>query len=211
MDNHCFQIHRLFNSVHRYRFPLEKGIYPKNGIYILFEEGEKSHGLDRIVRVGTHTGNDQLPSRLKQHFVNENKDRSIFRKNIGRAILNKNQDSFLEQWEWDLTTRKAKEVLLHKLDIDKQKLIEKSVSEYIQHNFSFVVFPIDDKARRLHLEQRIISTLSWCKDCQPSRTWLGSYSPKKKIQDSGLWLVNGLYKEGINQSEFDEIKSLFYT
>ena len=43
--------------------------------------------------------------------MTENKDRSIFRKNIGRAILNKNQDPFLGQWELDLTTRKAKDDL----------------------------------------------------------------------------------------------------
>jgi hypothetical protein len=35
---------------------------------------------------------------LKEHFVNENKDRSIFRKNIGRALLNKDNDYFIEQW-----------------------------------------------------------------------------------------------------------------
>jgi hypothetical protein len=32
---------------------------------------------------------------LEQHFIKENKDRSIFRKNIGRAILNKDQDALL--------------------------------------------------------------------------------------------------------------------
>ena len=79
---------------HRSRLGFSDGFtnVPLNGIYLLYERGELGHGADRIVRVGTHTGKNQLVSRLKQHFVHENKDRSIFRKNIGRAILNRQQD-----------------------------------------------------------------------------------------------------------------------
>ena len=51
---------------------------PNNGVYILFERDEKAHGGDRIVRIGTHTGDSNLYNRLKEHFINENKDRSIF-------------------------------------------------------------------------------------------------------------------------------------
>ena len=78
------------------------------GIKLLFEKGETAHGMDRIVRIGTHTGKNQLRSRLKQHFIKEDKDRSIFRKNIGRSLLNRDKDPFLEQWEIDLTSRKQK-------------------------------------------------------------------------------------------------------
>jgi len=47
---------------------------------------------------------------LYQHYhVNENKDRSIFRKNIGRALLDKNKDPYLKIWELDLTYRRNKE------------------------------------------------------------------------------------------------------
>ena len=81
------------------KFPFDKKKIPLNGIYILFEKGEFAHNTNRIVRIGTHTGNNQLHSRLFQHFLNENKDRSIFRKNIGRALLNKERDTFLEKWE----------------------------------------------------------------------------------------------------------------
>jgi len=79
------------------RFPFCEDQIPLNGIYILFEKGELAHNTDRIVRIGTHTGINQLRSRLKQHFIVENKDRSIFRKNIGRALLNKNHDDFINQ------------------------------------------------------------------------------------------------------------------
>ena len=109
MSEICNEVHHLFNELERFRFPFDVDKIPSNGIYILFEVGEQAHGIDRIVRIGTHTGNNQLRSRLQQHVVKENKDRSIFRKNIGRALLNRTKDPFMEQWEWDLTTRKAKE------------------------------------------------------------------------------------------------------
>lgn len=83
------------------------------------------------MRVGTHTGENQLRSRLKQHFVKENKDRSIFRKNIRFAILQLTEDPFLEQWNWDFTTRKMKESCLPLVDEEKRRLVEKAVTEYI--------------------------------------------------------------------------------
>src|ERR1700722_18438948 len=101
----CELLHRWANSLPILRFPFDEGLIPPNGIYILFEEGETAHGGQRIVRVGTHTGPNQLRSRLRQHFLIENKDRSIFRKNVGRAILNRDHDPFLLFWEFDLTTR----------------------------------------------------------------------------------------------------------
>ncbi len=210
MSEICQQLHDLFNGLFRYRFPFDELAIPRNGIYILFEEGERAHGADRIVRVGTHTGDNQLRSRLKQHFVNENKDRSIFRKNIGRAMLNLVEDPFLEQWNWDLTTRRAKETYGHLVDWDKQKEVERRVTEYIQGHFSFVVFEVTGKTQRLKFESRIISTVSRCDACRPSDNWLGLHSPKRKIRQSGLWLVNELYKEPLSEAEFAELEALVY-
>jgi len=130
----CHRLHSLFNSLPRHRFPFDELAIHRNGIYILFEKGEYAHGADRIVRVGTHTGENQLRSRLKQHFVNENKDRSIFRKNIGRAILQEVDDPFLEQWKWDLTTRQAKEQYSPLLDKEKQRWLEQAVRSAIAKN-----------------------------------------------------------------------------
>jgi len=194
MSEICAEIHRLLNNLPIKTFPFDPSQMPKNGLYILFETGELAHGLNRIVRVGTHTGKDQLRSRLRQHFINENKDRSIFRKNIGRALLNKANDPYLEFWELDLTTKLARDKFSHRVDKNKQDSIEKGVSKYIQSHFSFVTFEVEDKAKRLEWESKIISTVSSCKECNPSKDWLGHYSPKEKIKTGGLWLVNELYK-----------------
>ncbi len=206
--NNCFQFHKWINTLPRLRFPFDENKIPLNGIYILFEKGELAHNTDRIVRIGTHTGINQLRSRLKQHFLVENKDRSIFRKNIGRALLNKNHDDFIIQWELDLTTRVAKNKYSLKIDFNKQKAIEKEVTKYIQNNFSFVVLPVQDKEERLSLESKIISTISLCKECGPSKHWLGSYSPKEKIRKSGLWLVNELYKHPLLEEDFKKLKQI---
>ena len=198
MSEECHKLHEIFNGLNKFNFPFNENDIPLNGIYVLFEKGEIAHNLNRIVRIGTHTGDNQLRSRLKQHFIMENKDRSIFRKNIGRAILNKNKDGFLKYWEVDLTTKDSKEKYSRVIDFNKQKEIEKKVTRYLQYNFSFVVFKVDDKDKRLELESKIISTISSCKECFPSKNWLGLFSPKDKIRESGLWLVNELNKETLN-------------
>ncbi len=204
----CCELHELLTNLTRFEFPFEADDIPRNGIYVLFEKGELGHGGDRIVRVGTHTGENQLRSRLHQHFLKENKDRSIFRKNIGRALLNRDGDPFLKYWEIDLTTRKAKERHGAVVDRDKLQTVEQRVSNYIQDRFSFVVLPVDDKDERLSLESRMISTVSWCDECGPSPDWLGLDSPKQKIRESGLWLVNELYKTSLSERDLLRVNEL---
>jgi hypothetical protein len=189
-------------------FPFDRAQLPRNGIYVLFETGEESHGGDRIVRVGTHTGDRQLPSRLVQHFADENKDRSIFRKNIGRALLSKADDPFLAEWQLDRTSRAARERYGVESQTARRRAVERDVTKYLQGNFRFVVFRVDDKGDRLALESKIISTLSRCSECRPSDRWLGLSSPKEKIRQSGLWLVNELYKEPLTQADLQVLGPL---
>jgi hypothetical protein len=202
----CEELHQWANSLAAFRFPFDESKIPLNGIYLLFEKGEIAHGTNRIVRVGTHTGNNQPQARLKQHFLAENKDRSIFRKNIGRALLHRNSDPFLATWELDRTSRIAKASLV--IDLDRQREIECAVSEYIRAKFSFCVVRIDDKEKRMQLESKIISTLSHCHECHPSEAWLGLSSPKQKIRDSGLWLVNELYKQSLLADDFEALRKM---
>ena len=70
---------------------------PKRGVYLFFDEAEgyidKEGEIPRIVRVGTHgmfPGNkkSRLFNRLNSH--KSNSSNSVFRKHIGRAIINKN-------------------------------------------------------------------------------------------------------------------------
>jgi len=205
MSKICKELHKLFNSLKRFTFPFDDSQIYINGIYILFENGEAGHSLDRIVRIGTHTGDSQLRSRLKQHFILENKDRSIFRKNIGRAILNKRKDPYLKIWEFDLTTKNNREKFTHLVNKEYQSQVENEVSKYIQDNFSFCLFKVADKDKRKEIESKLISTISLCNGCEPSKNWLGRYSTKDKIRVSGLWQVNELYKVPISKANYIEL------
>ncbi len=205
MSHICSELHRLFNSLPVFGWPFAANHIPPNGIYVLFESAETAHGANRIVRVGTHTGDDQLRARLEQHFIHENKDRSIFRKNIGRAMLTRDHDPFLTQWDLDLTTRSSRRTYSASADFARQQQVERQVTEYIQRHFSVAVFCVDDRARRLDWESKIISTISWCSECGPSPDWLGQYSPKERIRQSGLWIVNELYKQPLSDDEHWEL------
>ncbi|MXW43984.1 MAG: hypothetical protein F4Z56_04650, partial [Candidatus Dadabacteria bacterium] len=100
MSDACRFIHDLAGHFDRHEFPFEPGLIPESGIYLLFEAGETAHGTERIVHVGMHSGDRRLRSRLQEHD-SPNKDRSILRKNVGRALLRKSGDSFLEKWNID--------------------------------------------------------------------------------------------------------------
>jgi hypothetical protein len=190
----CERLHRLAWDLPRHRFPFDGASIPANGIYLLFERGQRGHGAVRIVRVGTHTGKGQLRSRLGEHFLTENKDRSIFRKNIGRALLARDDDPFLTSWEIDLTKKESRALYGASVDLDYQARIEAAVSNYIRRNFSFAVVEVTDKEERLTLESRLVSAVSLCKKCHPSPGWLGLQAPNRKIRASGLWQVQHLYK-----------------
>lgn len=187
MDEACEKIHEIFRDRHRFGFPYQDSEIPDNGIHALFEQGEEAHGGDRIVRFGTHRGEDQLPGRIEEHFVTENKDRSIFRKNIGRALLNREDDPFLEDWNLDLTSRAMREKHEDRINLERQACVEERVSNCIQKYFSFSVLEVPDPAERNHLESRLIATVSLCRACSPSDSWLGRRSPKRKIRKGGLW------------------------
>lgn len=208
MTTLTFRLHKLFNEQNRFTFPFKdkENEIPRNGIYVIFEKGETFNDIDRIVRVGTHTGEKQLRSRLNQHFVKENKNRSIFRKNIGRCFLNKDKNRYLDLWELDITSKAEKEKNLNLLDLDFEKQLEKRISEYIQANFSFCIFQVDTKEQRLFWESKIVSTLAKSNELTPSKNWLGNYSTKDKIRQSGLWQVNELYNEELTETEFEQLK-----
>lgn len=187
MSKECEKMHEYIRGLKRYKFPFKEDKIYKNGIYILFEKDELAHNGDRIVRIGSHTGNDNLIKRLEEHFYKENKDRSIFRKNIGRALLKKENDKYLDVWDIDFTKSEMKKKYGQLVDKSYQENIEQKVSNYIRDNFTFSVIEVPDKRERLSIEKKIISVVSSCKECYPSDNWLGRFSTNEKIKSSGLW------------------------
>lgn len=204
------ELHKIFNGLERFTYPFENRLneIPDNGIYVKFEKGESYNNLDRIVRIGTDTGENNLKKRLIEHFVTENKNRSIFRKNIGRAMLNKDNNSYLNFWELDTTSKADKEKNFKYINVDLEAEIEGEISSYIKTNFSFCVFNVETKEQRLFWESKLISTLAY--QTKPSKNWLGNFSTKEKIKQSGLWQVQGLNKPKLTSDEFDNLKLLVF-
>ncbi len=195
-------------KVFKYQDSLEST--PKNGIYLLFEKGENVNHINRVVRVGTHTGIDLLSARLKQHYEIENKDRSIFRTNLGRALLFDKNDPYLETWGRNNTTRKIRALNLPYRILDKEILLEKEITSIIQRTFSFSLIEVVDKEYRLYLETALIASFAYAK-IKPSQNWLGLKSPVKKIRESGLWQVQGINSTPINAYDLAYIKDhLFF-
>lgn len=192
------ELHRLFNGLTLYNYNEISNIPFDNGIYLVFEYGEEYMDWERIVRIGTHTSQNRLRKRLRDHFINENKDGSIFRKNVGKALLNQRNDSYLPIWTQD-TSKEENAVHINR---EVQKSIEAEVSTYLRNNMQFAVIEVENKEERLRLEAALISTLNHTIAFGPGASWLGNYSPEEKIRNSGLWLTQGLDAPPLSEEEF---------
>ena len=190
-------LHRLFERLPRYDWHGIDDIPFDNGIYIVYERGETYRGLARVVRVGTHTAQGRLKARLEDHFLREDRNASIFRKNIGKALLNRAQDPYLAIWSLDTSRAPNRD----RENPRAQAQTERDVSAYMRVNLSFAVIPVEASRERLRLESAIIATLHQAKDFAPSDGWLGHHSPEAQIRKSGLWLKQGLDAEPLTAEE----------
>jgi hypothetical protein len=192
MSHACQYLHDTLSRLPRLRHADIERV-ANNGIYVLFENGEEGHCTQRIVRIGTHRGQNNLALRMREHLYAANKDRSIFRKHVGRCLLAKAGDTFLSQWEIDLTTIASRKVNEGKVDKLRLREVEADVTRYMVENFSFAILCVATKEDRLVFEERLLSTIRHCSECGPSDHWLGSYHPTSAaIRNSGLWNVQGL-------------------
>lgn len=219
MTESCEWLHDLLDDLPLVKHPFDIEKLPNNGVYFFYEKGESyghnSKKKPRIIRVGTHREGN-FKSRMKDHFLfNESKmnfdktkspphNRSIFRTNLGRAILNKEKNDYLKIWNIDFTTRKNREKFSHLRDVKFEREIETQVTKLLQNNFSFKYLIVEGQEKRMGskgIESRLIGTLSQCDACTSSKEWLGNHSPVSKIRDSGLWLYQHLADPPISESD----------
>jgi hypothetical protein len=227
MSEKCKWLHEILEKLPLIKYPFKLELLPLSGIYFFYEEEEIwGHGDEklRIVRIGTHRGNN-FRNRISEHFlINERKmdfdksnpkpaDRSIFRKNLGRALLNRNKDLYLKIWEIDFLPRDNRVKYGDLRDIEKEKSIERQITEILRDRFFFRFIIIENDDERIGgkgFESKLIGTVSRCKKCKPSKDWLGNYSPKEQIRTAGLWLTQHLNAEEINDKDMIIIKKLVY-
>ena len=132
-------------------------------------------------------------------------DRSIFRKNIGRALLNNQKDlDYLKVWEIDFTSNINRANHSHLRNIEKEKTIESHITELIRKKFYFRFMSIEGQEKRMGkigIESRLIGTVTSCKLCKPSYHWLGKFSSKPQIKNGKLWLSQHLDSIGLSDSD----------
>ncbi len=212
MVNLCRWLHDQLERLPAVEHPFDLNRLPENGIYFFYEKGEVwGHGGERprIVRIGTHREGN-FRSRIAEHFLlNEAKmnfdatrppphDRSIFRKNIGRALLNRSHSPYLGVWNINFTTKENLKKHGDLRDIGEERWIEAEVTRILRENFFFRFVMLEGQAERMGsagLEARLIGTVAGCGACRPSPSWLGQHSPVEKIRRNGLWLVQHLAAE----------------
>jgi hypothetical protein len=221
MSEYCQWLHEKLQDLPVMQFPFEKTRLPDDGIYFFYEEGEHSghSGQPRIVRIGTHRDGN-FRSRIADHFLSDGrrldlhvnkpapKDRSIFRKQLGRALLAKDKDPYLEVWNIDFTTRRNRQTYGNRRNLTKERDIEEEVSRLLREKFSFRCLELELAVARMGsagLEAALIGTVANCGVCKPSPTWLGLHSPKLEIRQSGLWLVQHLKSRPIDEIDMKAV------
>jgi hypothetical protein len=174
-------IHRLAWSLARYRYPPPPSGLPENGIYLMFEDTEITSEGPRIVRVGIHRGQGRLRRRLAYH-VADRRGSSVFRRHVGRALLNRAGADPDEIARWCDRTKPMPEW-------------EERTTAYISGNVSYCCIRVDDLAERAALEKWLIGTLSAQPLAAPSTEWLGR-SADEAISKSGLWNKQHVWPTG---------------
>jgi hypothetical protein len=190
--------------------------WPKRGVYFFRESGENRTDTgvgSRIVRVGTHalkTGSrTALWTRLSQHRGQQNTGGgnhrgSIFRQIIGAALIKRDGLDF-PSWGDGYTA--SREIRLDEFDLEHR------VSEVIG-KMTFLWLAIEDEAgpesQRGYIERSSIALLSnYHKPAldAPSSDWLGHYSTRERVRQSGLWNQNHV-DEGYDSAFLDNLHRL---
>lgn len=177
---------------------------PKQGVYFFFDDREPttfSTSIPRLVRIGTHGVSAgsvaTLRNRLRTHLGTRagagNHRASVFRLHVGRAIIER--DELREDFpSWGKGQSAPREIT------EREAPLEAKVSEYIG-NLRVLFVPVLDTAgtgsMRATIERQFISmfTESLCAIEESSPTWLGRFSDKPSIRDSGLWNIRDVGSE----------------
>lgn len=90
-------------------------------------------------------------------------------------------------------------------------VLQKDANEYIQENMEFVLLPYENKTKRIELNKKILSTLSYCDSFKASTDWLGNYAPKEyeMITLSRLWAVKYPFgNDVLDEKDFKRLEEL---
>jgi hypothetical protein len=170
--------------------------WPERGVYFFFEPGEtRPDGSPRVVRVGTQGltsgSSSTLWKRLHQHKGQRsgggNHRGSVFRLHVGAALIARGDVAAVSTWGQRSSAARAIR--------DTERQIEEAVSAYIG-SMPFLWVSVNDEpsatSDRGIIEAGSIAALSRLANRTagpPSAAWLGNFSARPDIRNSGLWNV----------------------
>ncbi len=183
--------------------------WPQLGVYFFYEKGEKrtqTGGGVRVVQVGTHALKDgssaTLWKRLSQHkgvrrTGGGNHRGSIFRLRTGQALIARDG---LDVPTWGVGGDTGKAAARLGLEREQVKSMEQPIEKVVSETLGameLLWIPIEDApgpgSLRGYIKRNAIALLSNYRgnaiDPQSS-DWLGRFSNREKVQQSGLWNSN---------------------
>lgn len=180
----------------------ENELWAQRGVYFFFEDGElRADGsTPRIVRVGSHTGNNStIGTRINGEHAKD-WGRSVFRRHVGTSLILRgdfpngnvpgNGNTLAQHW-YSSENGVAVHYNPNQLSQDLHDL-HSLVTETIR-NMSVLWIKIDNRDARLQFEKqciRLLSNLNRPASMDtPSQAWLGKHALNEKIHLSGLWNV----------------------
>lgn len=204
-DDRAVLIHDMIRKMPQYTWDTIGNLEFENGIYIIFEPKNSDGASNRIVRIGTHTGPDRLKGRIRGHYISNRKDGSVFRKDIGLAMLNKERDEYSDIWNLNTSNPQIKKENEDRLNPDFEKMLEERVSDYLREKTKFVCIEVNDLDERLRIEEGLIAILGGNKNFKPDDDWLGYYHPDSRIRKNFIWNKQGLDGKPLS---LDEVRNL---
>lgn len=200
----CRYVHELLDTLPVYTKPNQVPF--TNGLYFFYEKGEVSiHAPNgRIVRLGNHPySSNGLIRRLQLHYSG-NKNSSVFRKFLGGALMRRANPDHPCLLHWEKQGEPTCQLC---------KGVEKDVSNLLRSNFYFRCVKIEDMVLRNSLERKLIATISLCKICKPSNSWLGRYAYSDVVRSSGLWNTDYVYDRSLimGAKDLDKLRNLIHS
>ena len=182
---------------------------PERGVYFFFEPGEERSHTDegpRVVRVGIGPKKDSakvatLSTRLGKHKGNKGDEgghhrSSVFRREIGEALMERDD---IECPTWKIRGTAPRSVR------ESEVALEQGVSKVIRQ-MPFLWVSVDGWSKREYIEKNATALLSNFDKSPldlPSDTWLGRWSTRRKVRESGQW--NSDYVDAIHDPKFLDV------
>ena len=168
--------------------------WPARGVYFFYEPGELrtwSGTGNRIVRIGIST---RLWGRLRAHRGDERGGHkaSIFRTHVGIALSNR--DGIPLPSNWNVMGSRSKVAQKTGGGRERRKVPNGSALEFhINRHIGampFLWLNVEDSAQRDSIECNsiaLLSTYTHKTADKPSSSWLGGFSDRERVRQSGLW------------------------